>query len=156
MQECLEFSLSYYEYGQIWLNILMDNRHFEHHHKIEKRKKKKNTGGEEGRGPGPKQGVDNEAEAEPGRSFWECSHHWYSTQSFLLRILLCSSKWHPCRKLFSHIWLYNRNEDRKKKEEFFYILGFLLEVIIRLWRFGIFLIRNLTNLGHFSHEKSFV
>ncbi len=47
----------------------MDNRNFEHRHKIEKRKKKKNTGGEEGRGPGPKQGVDNEAVAEPGPSF---------------------------------------------------------------------------------------
>jgi hypothetical protein len=69
MGECLEFSLSYYKYCQIWLNILMDNRNFEHRHKIEKRKKKKNTGGEEGRGPGPKQGVDNEAVAEPGPSF---------------------------------------------------------------------------------------
>jgi hypothetical protein len=59
----------------------MDNRHFEHHHKIEKRKKKKNTGWGGG-GGGPKQGVDNEALAEPGPSFWECSHHWYSTQGF--------------------------------------------------------------------------
>jgi hypothetical protein len=33
----------------------------------------------------------------------------------------------------------------------FYILGYLLEVVIRLWLFG-----NQANLGHFSHEKSFV
>jgi hypothetical protein len=37
----------------------------------------------------------------------------------------------------------------KKNTESFYFLGCLLEVIIRLWGFGIFL----KNLGDFSHEK---
>jgi hypothetical protein len=37
----------------------------------------------------------------------------------------------------------------KKNIESFYFLGCLLEVIIRLWGFGIFK----KKLGHFSHEK---
>jgi hypothetical protein len=32
------FLLSYFESRQIWLNIFMDNHHFEQHNKIEKKK----------------------------------------------------------------------------------------------------------------------
>jgi hypothetical protein len=44
-----------------------------------------------------------------------------------------------------------------KKIESFFILGYLLEVMIRLWRFGIFFNLNFGEFGPlFSHEKSFV
>jgi hypothetical protein len=38
----------------------------------------------------------------------------------------------------------------------FYILGYLPELIVEIWRFEFFSFRNLVNLDHFSHEKSFV
>jgi hypothetical protein len=43
---------------------------------------------------------------------------------------------------FSQIWLHTRYESREKKKrkkekpELFYILGYLLEIIIKFWRFG--------------------
>jgi hypothetical protein len=44
----------------------------------------------------------------------------------------------------------------EKKPESFYILSYLLEVIIKIWQFELFLLQNLANLGHFFNEKSFV
>jgi hypothetical protein len=56
-------------------------------------------------------------------------------------------------KWFSQIWLHRRHESWKKSE-YFYILGYLLELIIRLWRFGVFFNRNQANLSHFSPTKN--
>jgi hypothetical protein len=44
----------------------------------------------------------------------------------------------------------------KQNPELFYLLGYLLlELIIRIWQFGFYFLRNLANSGHFLHEKSF-
>jgi hypothetical protein len=42
----------------------------------------------------------------------------------------------------------------KEKTESFYVLGYLLELIIKIWQFEK-KIQNLANLGLFFHEKSF-
>jgi hypothetical protein len=42
----------------------------------------------------------------------------------------------------------------ENKQKPFYILGYLLELIIKIWQFRIFL-KNLANVGHLFHEKSF-
>jgi hypothetical protein len=44
----------------------------------------------------------------------------------------------------------------EKKPGSFYILGYLLELIVEIWRFEFFSFQNLANMDHFSHEKSFV
>jgi hypothetical protein len=44
----------------------------------------------------------------------------------------------------------------RKKTGSFYILGYLLEIIIKIWRSGNFFLRNLANLGYFYYGKSFV
>jgi hypothetical protein len=36
------------------------------------------------------------------------------------------------------------------------IIGYLLELIIEIWRFEKKILQNLANLGHFFYEKSFV
>jgi len=41
----------------------------------------------------------------------------------------------------------------KKKTKSFYILGCLLELIIKMWRFGVFFLQNLANLGFFFAMK---
>jgi len=41
----------------------------------------------------------------------------------------------------------------EKKQKYFYILGYLLEINMKIWRFGFFFLRNLAILGHFFHEK---
>jgi hypothetical protein len=52
-----------------------------------------------------------------------------------------------------------RYESRQNKTESFYILGYLLEVTIKIWQSRnsfFFFFQNLANLSHFSHAKSFV
>jgi hypothetical protein len=50
--------------------------------------------------------------------------------------------------------MHTRCESRKK-EILINILGYLLEVIIKSWRFGFFSFeKNLATFGHFFHEKS--
>jgi len=70
---------------------------------------------------------------------------------FLISILWCS--WngnHPQRDLVR--FGYKLDMKNRKKPESFYILGYLMELIIKVWEFGIFLI-NVTNLGHFFPWK---
>jgi len=51
---------------------------------------------------------------------------------------------------------YRLNMKKKKKTESFNILGYLLELIIKIWQSGKKKkIRDLPNLGHFFHAKSF-
>jgi hypothetical protein len=53
------------------------------------------------------------------------------------------------QKWFSQIWLHTRYENRANQESF-YILGYLLEHIVKTWQFGKKIILwNLTNLGFF-------
>ncbi len=75
---------------------------------------------------------------------------------FSLSILWCSQSDDPSRKWFSQNWLYTRNESREKAKSL-YVLGYLLELIIKIWRFGIlFFLQNLTNfLNLFIHKFSF-
>jgi hypothetical protein len=45
---------------------------------------------------------------------------------------------------------------KKKLVSFFYILGYLLELSIKIWRLGILMVQNLAKLSLvFAHEKSF-
>jgi len=45
----------------------------------------------------------------------------------------------------------------KKKKKSFYILGYQLELVIKIWRFETKILPNLANLGlFFFYEKSFV
>jgi len=46
----------------------------------------------------------------------------------------------------------------EKNQKNFYILGYLMELIIKIWQLGFleFFFQNLTNLDHFFHEKSFI
>ncbi len=60
----------------------------------------------------------------------------FSAGFLFLRILSCSQSDDSSRKWFSQNWLYTRYEIRKKKKSF-YVLGYLLELIIKIWRFGI-------------------
>jgi len=52
------------------------------------------------------------------------------------------------------IWLHTRYESRKKTESS-YVLGYLQELIMKIWRFGFIFVQNLVSLGHFFHKKSF-
>jgi len=40
------------------------------------------------------------------------------------------------------------------KKDSFYILGYLLELIIKLWEFGKIVLQNLVNLGHLFYGIS--
>jgi hypothetical protein len=46
-----------------------------------------------------------------------------------------------------------RGPDAALPTESFYILGYLLELIIKIWRFEKKILQNLANLGQFFHEK---
>jgi hypothetical protein len=39
--------------------------------------------------------------------------------------------------------------EKKTKTKSFYILGCQLELIIKMWQFGVFFLQNLANLGFF-------
>jgi hypothetical protein len=53
----------------------------------------------------------------------------------------------------SQIWLQTRYESRKKPK-LFSILGYLVELIIRIWKSENFFLLNLANLAIFLHGKS--
>jgi hypothetical protein len=38
----------------------------------------------------------------------------------------------------------------KKKHESFYVIGYLIELVIKIWQFGFTFLQNLASLGHFS------
>jgi len=77
-----------------------------------------------------------------------------SQSVFILRILLCiQNDDHPENNLVK-FWLQTRYESRKKTESS-YILGYLRELIIKIWRFGFVFVQNLVSLGQFFHEKFF-
>ncbi len=71
-----------------------------------------------------------------------------------VRVFFCNFvRWQPSIKWFSQIWLHTRYESRKKKPESFYNLGYLLELIIKIWWTWIFFFWNLSNLGYFPMEN---
>jgi hypothetical protein len=62
------------------------------------------------------------------------------------------------RFLFCNFFLTEktRYESRKKKKNFIYVLGYLLELYHKIWRFGCIFLRNLASLGLvFFDEKTF-
>jgi hypothetical protein len=61
---------------------------------------------------------------------------------------------HPWDTWFSQIWLHTRRYESRKKTESLYILGYLLELIIEIWRFGFYYFWNLANLSHFFSMKN--
>ncbi len=74
----------------------------------------------------------------------------------LLRILWWSQNGNHPENNFSQIWLHTKVGREKKRQEFFYIVGYLLELIIKnlaIWnsissKFG-------KSGSYFFHEKSF-
>jgi hypothetical protein len=38
----------------------------------------------------------------------------------------------------------------KKTPEYFYVIGYLIELIIKIWQSGFIFLQNLASLGHFS------
>jgi hypothetical protein len=67
-------------------------------------------------------------------------------------ILWCSQSGHyPENNLAKFGYILDMKVEKNSKS--LYILGYLLELIIKIWRFGIFF---LFSLGHFFHEKSCV
>jgi hypothetical protein len=66
---------------------------------------------------------------------------------FLLRIFWCSQSGnHPENNLAKFGYIIDMKVEKNIGS--FYILGYLLEVIVRLWQFQIFEFQNLANLGH--------
>jgi hypothetical protein len=67
-------------------------------------------------------------------------------------ILWCSqSGHHPENNLAKFGYILDMKVEKKSKS--FYVLGYLLELIIKIWRFGK---KFLLSLGHLFHEKSCV
>jgi hypothetical protein len=67
---------------------------------------------------------------------------------FFLKDFVMYPRWQLYTNYFSQFWLHARYESRKKPGSF-YILGYLLELIVKIWCLEI-----LANLDHFSHEKN--
>jgi hypothetical protein len=81
----------------------------------------------------------------------------------LVRILCCSQSGnHPENNLakFGYILDMKVGKQKRKKTDSICTLGYLLELIIKIWQSEnnniIIIILNLTNLLKFFHEKSFV
>ncbi len=63
-------------------------------------------------------------------------------------------KWWSSIRWFSQIWLYPRYQSRKKPDPL-YILGYLLELIIKIWQFGIIFSFKIWQIwAIFFHENS--
>ncbi len=78
-----------------------------------------------------------------------------SSDSYFFSILWCSQTSNDQEKLFIQIWLYIRYEIEKGKWSF-YILGYLLEVTIIIWWFGIFFPLRMWQIWVNFHKKSLV
>jgi hypothetical protein len=74
---------------------------------------------------------------------------------YYFSILRCNSKWSSSTRWFSQISFHIKYEIRKKPE-CFYILGYLLELVIKSSDLKKKIFKNLANLCHFPHEISFI
>ncbi len=73
-------------------------------------------------------------------------------QGFFFSISCVQLNWRSSIREFSQIWLQTRYESRKKTGSF-YILGYLLELSIKIWRSGIFCFLKSGELGPFFPWK---
>jgi hypothetical protein len=64
-------------------------------------------------------------------------------------------KWWSSITWFSQIWLQTKCEKKRKRKRkrYFYVLGYLVELIIKIWQPQNIYILNIVNLGHFFHEN---
>jgi hypothetical protein len=70
---------------------------------------------------------------------------------FLLRILWYNQSGdHPESNLAKFGYILDMKVEGKKKPESFYVIGYLIELVIKIWQFGFIFLQNLASLGHFS------